>query len=151
MSQKHIHSKEIKRWADGAIVQFYNLMTSTWEYTPGNDPQWSPDIKYRASLGFIGDTPIFYGMKIFAVDGHECTVHDDNGAICFSEKGLETRRNLDLPGNWSLEPPKSKYVSIDILREDAEAISSSNIDSYLNNSCIHNTFMRLKVAARKSL
>lgn len=42
---KHIHEKEIKAWADGAEIEFYEEESGTWVYA--DNPRWVRTSKYR--------------------------------------------------------------------------------------------------------
>lgn len=43
----HIHCKEIKAWADGAIIQYYSTLLEGWTGAFNNTPAWNINCKYR--------------------------------------------------------------------------------------------------------
>lgn len=47
MNTPHIHAVEIKAWAEGALIEYYNVCTSSWHACTDNFPGWFPEIKYR--------------------------------------------------------------------------------------------------------
>ena len=47
MKNKRPHSKLIKAWANGAIIQFRDMKTGKWEDCWDNDPSWDENLEYR--------------------------------------------------------------------------------------------------------
>ena len=45
MGNQHIHHNEIKAWADGETIQYFNTVAKQW-YERGN-PTWDADVQYR--------------------------------------------------------------------------------------------------------
>ena len=45
--QPHKWHKEIKAWADGAIIQWYDEHTKVWKDCDNNSPIWHILLKYR--------------------------------------------------------------------------------------------------------
>lgn len=45
MNTPHKHAELIKAWADGAKIQFFDLMTMDWQDT--NNPMWRTHYEYR--------------------------------------------------------------------------------------------------------
>lgn len=42
---QHIHHVEIKAWADGAEIEYFDPWSETW--MPASTPSWNTKIKYR--------------------------------------------------------------------------------------------------------
>ena len=47
MKNKRPHSKLIKAWANGAVMQFRDMMTGKWEDCWNNEPSWDEEGEYR--------------------------------------------------------------------------------------------------------
>ena len=45
MNKPHIHAEVIKAWADGAEIEFYNVLDASWDKTPS--PCWNASMQYR--------------------------------------------------------------------------------------------------------
>ena len=43
----HIHSEIIKCWADGAMIQYYDVDQLMWTDCRDNHPSWNVSVKYR--------------------------------------------------------------------------------------------------------
>ncbi len=47
MSKRRIHADLIIKWANGAIIEYYDLDTDTWKLCDQNRPLWSEQDRYR--------------------------------------------------------------------------------------------------------
>lgn len=47
MKTPHKHAKLIKAWADGAEIQFYDVLTGSWKDCKGEIFLWNPTSEYR--------------------------------------------------------------------------------------------------------
>lgn len=47
MTKKHIHCDVIKAWADGEIIQYYDVYLHSWKDICGNWPTFDPNIRFR--------------------------------------------------------------------------------------------------------
>ena len=49
-NKPHIHSKLIKTWADGAVIEVYDQFLSQWSDVHHNQPMWDKTKSYRIKI-----------------------------------------------------------------------------------------------------
>lgn len=83
MNKPHKHAALIKQWADGAVIQYYNIHFDKWMDTYKNTPYWNQDEQYRVK-------PVTHEFRIALM--HQDVIHisrDNINATC-----METHRNF---------------------------------------------------------
>jgi hypothetical protein len=126
----HKHKDVIIAWANGAVIQCKWCEAAPWSNVNNNAPIWSEDIEYRASLAEIEGRPVFEGDELYGTEtGEKFIASEYLGGLCNSY-GLQ---------KLSWNPPKPKTVTVELLREDVEFFSTSELFSHhsvnLKNAC----------------
>jgi hypothetical protein len=116
---KHKHCDVIKAWADGAVIQKRLPVIQQW--ITEDNPSWSENARYRASLAFVEGKPVFKGDVLYEKNSIAPVKFIANKIYCGKLvcKIIHGDDYFFFPRELFWTPPKPKTITVTIPRPES--------------------------------